>query len=342
MSRVLAWLRRPLGHRNLGWFILYRLRWALIALLALFLVATCGYVIIEGYGWLDAAFMTVITLSTVGYGEVHPLDSAGRIFTIVVIVASFGGFVYAATAVTDLFTSGSALEHLRDSRGRRMRNELSDHVIVVGFGRVGQAVTRGLHELGAECLVIDRHGEVEGAIREAGAVPMIGDATDEADLTEAGLQRARALVAAAEQDDINLVITLTARALRPDLRIISRVNEAGWRDRIVRAGADVAESPYASYGITLATCALTPRVLDFHTLPLLGLGTEEIEIPESSDLLGRRLSDLEDLHPGVHIVGLRRDRRLKRWQDVDDGIRVGDVLVALGTPETLRTLAERT
>jgi voltage-gated potassium channel len=338
-SRMIAWLRRPLSHRTLPWFVLYRLRWALLALIVLFIVATCGYVI-DGFGWLNGAFMTVITISTVGYQEVHPLDAAGRIFTIGVIIASFGTFVYAATMITDLFSSGSAVDHLRESRGRRMRNDMTGHVIVVGFGRVGQAVAKGLAELGSECLVMDRSRELDGAIREAGCVPMVGDATDEDDLAEAGIHRARALVAAAEQDNVNLVITLTTRALNADLRIVSRVNEAGWRDRIVRAGADVAVSPYPSYGVSLATSALSPRVLDFHALPLLGLGTEEIQISSGSRYVGQQLQAISEVHRSVHIVGLRRDRHLQRWSDVGDSIKIGDVLVALGTPESLRSLAE--
>jgi voltage-gated potassium channel len=158
-SRTVAWIRRPLAHRTLTWFVLYRLRWALSALAVLFVVATCGYVI-DGFGWLNAAFMTVITLSTVGYKEVRPLDAGGRIFTIFVIIASFGTFVFAATMIADLFTSGSAVDHLQESRGRRMRNELTDHAIVVGFGRVGQAVAKGLSDLGTKCLVIDRSPEM--------------------------------------------------------------------------------------------------------------------------------------------------------------------------------------
>jgi voltage-gated potassium channel len=333
------WLRRPLSDRSLGGFVLYQLRWALVGLLVLFVGATVGYVIIGGFGWLDAAFMTVITLSTVGYGEVHRLDSAGKVFTIGVIVASFGTLVYAAAMVTELFTSGRAIEHLNQARGRRMRHALEDHVIVVGFGRVGQAVAVGVRQQGVPCLVIDRSAEHEEAIREAGCVSMVGDATDEGDLVDAGLHRARALVAAAEQDDINLVITLTARALRSDLRIVSRVNEAGWRDRIVRAGADVAQSPYPSYGLSLASSAISPDILGVHSLPLLGLGTEEIEVSAGSPLVGRRLSDLGEAARGVHLVGLRRDQVLQPWHDVEGDIRAGDVLVALGTPDHLRALS---
>ena len=333
------WIRRPLRERSLGGFVLYQLRWALVALIALFAGATIGYVVIDGFGWLDAAYMTVITLSTVGYGEVHHLDSAGRLFTIGVIVASFGTLVYAAAMVTELFTSGRAIKHLNQARGRRMRHALEGHVIVVGFGRVGQAVAGGVRDQGVPCLVLDRSAEHEAAIRSAGCVALVGDATDEADLVEAGLHRARALVAAAEQDDINLVITLTARALRPDLRIVSRVNEEGWRDRIMRAGADVAQSPYPSYGLSLASSATSHDILDMHSLPLLGLGTEEIEVSAHSPLVGRRLSELGSAAPGVHVIGLRRDQRLQRWHDVEGDVRVGDVLVALGTPDFLSALA---
>jgi voltage-gated potassium channel len=338
-SSLNRWLRRPLSERSLGGFVLYQLRWALVALIVLFAGATIGYVVIEGFGLLAAAYMTVITLSTVGYAEVQHLDSAGRLFTIGVIITSFGTLVYAAAMVTELFTSGRAISHLNQARGRRMRHALEDHVIVVGFGRVGHAVAIGVREQGVPCLVIDRNGEHEAAIRGAGCVAMAGDATDEADLVEAGLHRARALVAAAEQDDINLVITLTARALRADLRIVSRVNEAGWRDRIVRAGADVAESPYPSYGLSLASSAISPDILDMHLLPLLGLSTEEIEVSARSALVGRSLADFADAGLGVHVVGLRRDQRLQRWHDVEGDIRAGDVLVALGTPDLLRALA---
>jgi len=337
-TRMGAWLRHPVSQRSLGGFVIYRLRWALVSLVALFFVATAGYVVIDHFSWLDAAFMTVITLSTVGYEEVHPLSPAGRLFTIGVIVAGFGTLIYAAAMITELFTSKDALEHLRQARGRRMRQTLEDHVIVVGFGRVGQAVAAGVLDLGSPCLVIDRSPEHEPLIRQAGCISLVGDATDEEDLIEAGIHRARALVAAAEQDDINLVVTLTARALRSDLRIISRVNEGAWRARIVRAGADVAQSPYPSYGASLATSALSPGVLDVHALPLLGLGTEEIQVRTGSQLIGRRLAEVSEVTRGVHIVGLRRDHRLHRWHDVRGEIAEGDVLVALGTAESLRAL----
>jgi voltage-gated potassium channel len=314
-NRLAGWLTRPLTDRTLASYVLYRLRWALLALVILFCVATIGYVVIDNYSWLDAAFMTVITLSTVGFGEGRRLNAAGQLFTIGVIIVSFGTLVYAASTLTEMFTSGSALEHLRKVRGRRMRQAMGDHVIVVGFGRVGRAVAGAVKDLGYPCLVLERNAELETSIEEVGCVAMIGDATVEADLTEAGIQRAAGLVAAAEQDNVNLVVTLTARAVRQDLRIVSRVNEAAWRDRIIRAGANIAQSPYQSYGMSLAASAVNPAVIDVHGLPLLGLGTEEIAISDTSPFLGKSLGEVTSANSGVFIAGLRRESRLHRcWR----------------------------
>jgi voltage-gated potassium channel len=319
--------------------IVRRLRWALLALGSLATFATIGYVAVEGYGWLDAFFMTVVTLSTVGYGEIRPLDSAGRLFTVGVIIASFATLAYAVGTLTDLFTSGEASTYLHEWRSKRMRDDLVDHVIIVGFGRVGQAAARSVVEIGRRCLIIERNGSVERAIQDSGCIPLIGDATSEQDLLNAGIRRATALIAAADEDDVNLIVALTARALRSDLRIVSRVNDATWAERIRRAGADVAQSPYQSYGRTLAASAVTPGVLDVHDLPLLGLGTEEIEIPPRSPFTDRGLEEIQAAHPGVFIVGLRRDQRFRPWHDIEGTIRSGDILVALGTHEALHALA---
>ncbi|MFI5041336.1 MAG: potassium channel family protein [Acidimicrobiales bacterium] len=322
--------------------ILGRLRWALVALVVLAAAATVGYVGIEGYGWLDALYMTVITMSTVGYGEVRRLDAAGRIFTMAIIIASFATFVYAAATLTNLFTSGEAGAHARERRLMKMRDALEEHVIVVGYGRVGQAAAQGVRGMERPCLVIDPDPATEAAIQAAGCVAFIGDGTSEPNLLAAGIHRAAGLIAAADGDDTNLVVVLTARALRPDLRIVSRVNDAAWAERIRRAGADVAQSPYRSYGMTLAASAVTPAVLDMHELPLLGLGTEEIEVSARSRYADRPLRELRDAHPGVFIVGMRHEQRLRPWHDVDGTISAGDILVVLGTEQSLRALAAET
>lgn len=245
-----------ISNRGVLWLLVYRLRFALIAAVALAVVATFGYVSLEGYSWLDSIYMTVITLGTIGYGEVKPLHSDGRIFTIAVIISSFATLVYMASVLTTLFATGEVVQHARLRRMRRMCAELNDHVIVVGFGRVGQATVLALVAQNKQVVVMDTNPDHERDIHAAGALQVIGDATDEDALRNAGIDRAAALIAAADQDSENLVVVLTARSMRHDLRIVSRVNRASWLVRMRRAGADVAESPYESYGERLATCAV--------------------------------------------------------------------------------------
>ncbi len=304
----------------------------------LVVVASLGYMTIEGYGWVDALYMTVITLSTVGYGEIHPLGTGGRLFTIAVIVAGFATLVYTGSVLTRLFASGEVSEQIRERRARKMREELHDHVIVAGYGRVGQSVVRALRKLGRPCVVLDLDTEHAAALAATDVVFVKGDATNEDDLADAGLARAAGLVAATDRDATNLVVVLTARATRPDLRIVTRVNESRWVPRMTNAGADVAESPYDSYGASLAASAVTPAVLDLHNLPLLGLATEEIVIDASSRFVGRPISDLLDEHVGIYVLGLRREQHLQPWHEVTGPIREGDIVLVLGTPEYLAEL----
>lgn len=242
---------------SIGVWVLYQLRWALAAIVALVIISTAAYIVVEEYTGLDAFYMAVITLGTIGYGEVEPLTPAGRLLTVGIIVAGFATLVYMASVLTNLFASGEAVGHIQARRNRRMCEELDHHVIVVGFGRVGRAVIRAFTDTGKRCLVIDHNPDHEADITAAGAVHLVGDATVEDDLRRAGIERAEALVATADQDSENLVVVLTARSVRADLRIVARVNQATWLKRMRAAGADVAESPYERYGVRLATAALS-------------------------------------------------------------------------------------
>jgi len=261
---------KSLADRSVTALVVYRLRWALGAIVGLVVAATVAYVVIEEYSWLDALYMTVITLGTIGYGEVEPLTSTGRFLTIGVIISGFVTLVYMASTLTELFASGEAVRHVKARRRRALFDQLDDHVIVVGFGRVGQAVIRSVARLGRPCVVMDTNPAHEAAITAAGAVHVMGDATDEDGLRRAGIEKARALVAAADQDSENLVIVLTARSLRPDLRIVSRVNQPTWLRRIKQAGADVAESPYETYGSRLTDAALSDVLPNLAGRPLTG------------------------------------------------------------------------
>jgi Trk K+ transport system NAD-binding subunit len=150
---------------------------------------------------------------------------------------------------------------------------------------------------------------------------------------------ARCSGSCSSSDQIGLSADRVGRAVRHDLRIVSRVNQASWLSRIKHAGADVAQSPYDSYGASLAASALSSAVLDLHDLPLLGLGTEEIIVDASSSLVGIAIPQLMGEHKGVYVLGLRRDQQLHNWHEISDAVRAGDILVVLGTPEHLSALA---
>jgi voltage-gated potassium channel len=283
--------------------------------------------------------MSVITLATIGYGEVNPLDTTGRVWAITVIVAGFATFVYAASVLSAVFVSGEFTNAVKERRGERMRQQLQDHVIVVGFGRVGRAVVKGVVNERRPCIVIDRERGLDEAIVDAGVVGLIGDASEESTLREAGIERAEAIVAAAHDDATNLVVVLTARALNPNLRIVARVNDPAWYDRIVRAGAHSALSPYESYGIALAASALDASVVGVQDLPTLGLRAEEFTVLAGSPVVGMSLEGFALAHPDVLVVGLRREQGITRWHEIPGPINVDDVIVILGEPAAMARVA---
>jgi voltage-gated potassium channel len=301
-------------------------------------VSTVGYVVIADYSWFDALYMTIITLGTIGYQEVQPLDTDGRVWTIVVVAAGFFLLVYVASRLTSLFVSGDLPRAIAEKRGAAMRAALDGHVIVVGFGRVGQATALSVIQQGRRCIVVDLDADRAPAIAATDAVALIGDGRDEHVLTEAGIDRATALVAAAHDDATNLVVVLTARSLRPDLRIVARVNDAQWHARMTRAGADACTSPYESVGALLATSAVRSDVIGLQDLPTLGLRTEEIAVHESSPAVGRSPHDIASEHPDVLLLGLHSGGNHRRWREVHGDLQPGDVVVAMAAPDALQRL----
>ena len=285
--------------------------------------------------------MSVITLWTVGYAEVTPLDTVGRTWAMEVITGGFAVLVYAGAVLTSLLLSGDLRTAFLTQRGERMRKDLHQHVIVVGFGRVGRAVVLATLRSGHQCLVVDADPAKAESIREEGALVVVGDGMQEDVLREAGIETARALVAAGPDDPANLVVTLTARALRPDLRIISRVNEVEWQQRMTHAGATAAMSPYGDFGAGLAASALGKDVVETHVLSGYGLRSEDIIVGSGSGVIGRTTADLAREHDDVTILALRRNGSVDPWQPVEAGIREGDVLLLMGSDADVASIGAR-
>ncbi|MBX7159629.1 MAG: NAD-binding protein [Acidimicrobiia bacterium] len=318
-------------------YVLRRMRWAIVGFVALVVVAVASYMALERYSFIDALYMTVITLGTIGFGEVEPLGTAGKLLTIVIIGFGFFLVIYTASVMSELFVSGDLRQVVQ--RRRKVRTKVSDHVIVVGFGRVGRSVTRELVAQGRQVVVLDTDEDLRDVVEGTGVTFVPGDGTHDDDLRAASIDAAAALTATAKDDPTNLVIVLTARALRPDLRIVSRVGFPEWTDRIRRAGADRTISPYDSAGRSLAASALMPDVVGLQDLPELGLRSEEIEVLEGSPVEGAELAEVAGKHDRLVFLAVRRGDVVHSRSDVAGPLRVGDVIMALGPPDELSALA---
>lgn len=312
-------------------------RGPLAAAVAAVAVASPGYVLIDGWGWFDAAYMAVITVFTVGYGEIDELSRWGRTWTMGVILAGFTVFVYSAASITALIVTGDVKAAIRNRRRAQMREHLSNHVIVAGFGRVGRAAAEAALRGGSACEVIDTDASREDAVLALGAVFLLGDARDATVLRHAGVARAAALISSLD-DPSNAVVALTARSMAPDLRIVSRVTDVSWRNRLLRAGASEVVPVYESVGTNLTAIALDAEV--HSVVPIAGtdMRVEEVEVGANSQAEGLDLRRLMQAAQGVHILGLRRDGEIRRWHEADEPLRADEVLVAMGSAKALGEL----
>ncbi|MGH9195224.1 MAG: potassium channel family protein, partial [Acidimicrobiia bacterium] len=198
---------------------------------------TVGYLLIEGWDVFDAVYMTVITLTTVGFGEVHQLSAGGRLFTISLILFGIVTVAASVASLADVLVSGELGESVRRRRRTRMINQLNDHYIICAFGRVGRTAAQEFKEQGVPFLAIDVREDLTAMMEEQGINYLIGDPTEESVLRQAGIDRAKGLVCAVDSDATNVYITLTARAINPGLSIVARASNPESVDKLMRAGA---------------------------------------------------------------------------------------------------------
>ena len=275
-----------------------RLRVGMSLIAAVLIVGTAGYTIIEGWSFLDSLFMTVITISTVGFAIVGgELSSAGKIFTIVIIFTGVGSALYtAAVGLEDMVESLVGGHRLR-RRMQQQIDKLSHHVIVCGYGTVGTVTVQRLVEDGESTVVIEVSPSVAEAAREEGLLVVEGDATHDHILEAAGLSRARAIVPAVRSDSDNLVITLSAKAARADVLVVARATEAETVKKLKLAGADRVVAPQQVGAERLASLAARPELTDLIDVVVSGVGVEyhlaELVIEGNSRAAGRTLHELD-------------------------------------------------
>lgn len=271
-----------------------RIRWATLLLVLAFVYGVAGYMLLEGWGFLDALYMTAITFTTVGYREVRPLDATGRVFTLTVMAVGVGLVLITIALAAQWVIEGAWTLRARRRRMQRRIDALSDHYLICAYGRVGRAAAREFEAEGVPFVVIDPKEELEERMIADGVLYLIDDPSQEEVLLRAGVRRARGLVCAVDSDATNVYITLIARSLNPHLFIVARASEPGSDRRLLAAGADRVISPFVSSGRHMALVALRPRVADVLEVEpgtARSMRLEEVRIEEGSPQIGRTLAE---------------------------------------------------
>jgi len=317
-----------------------RIQLALAAVLAVVTAGSVGYVLL-GFSPLDAVYQTVTTVTTVGFREVRPLGTAGKVFTIALITAGVGTALYAFSVVLESLVEGHLRQHFERRRMEREIARMSGHVIVCGWGRVGRSAAAYLAGQGAAVVVVDIDPQ---RVAEAAHPALTGDVTDDEVLRKAGIMRARALVAAINTDAENVYVTLSARSLRPDLVIIARARNEASEAKLLRAGATRVVNPQRIGGQRIAAAAQQPNVLEFLDVVMhdgsLEFRLEEVPVRAGSRLAGRTLREAgAGGASGALVLALRgRDGTFLTNPPVQTPVEAGYVLIAIGTRQQLSAL----
>jgi voltage-gated potassium channel len=329
-----------------------RLRAPLVVLTGVVSLGTAGYWLLGQGQWslLDCAYMTVTTVATVGFGEILPVATVhgGRAFTLLLVVMGTLALWWFMASTTALLVQGE-LGGLRWRR--RMESDIRkirDHVVVCGAGATGIHCIRELAHLGTPFVVIDRVAEVAEAVTRAhGGAAVVGDATHDEVLEQAGVTRARGVISALTDDKDNLFVTITARALHPGLRIVAKAIEAKAEPKLRRAGADAVVSPNAMGGLRMVSEMVRPEVTSFLDVMLREKGEalrlEEVAVPRDSPWVGRPLEDLDLERRGLFLLAVRDPAaggRFRQAPSPEEPVAAGAVLIVLGRPEAVRSLSQ--
>jgi voltage-gated potassium channel len=320
---------------------------AAVALSIVIAVGVIGYMGIAGLGFIDALYMTVTTISTVGFREVTPLGPAGQVFTIALIVSGIGIVFYSATLVARDLIEGELRRGFGRRQVERQIARTSGHIIVCGYGRMGRSVCRELAAKPAPFVVIDRDAEAVRHAETDGYLSVAGDASEDDVLRAAGITRAQGLVAALSTDAANVYVVLTARELNPQLLIVARAEDERSERKLLHAGANRVVLPYAISGHRMAHALLRPAVLDVIDLAThyrnLELQIEEVAVADGTFCAGRSLQESglrEEL--GLIVIAIKKPDDTTQFNPTaETRIEAGDRLVLMGPVENLREIERR-
>lgn len=319
----------------------HKLFWIALMLVTLLSTGTLGYIFIEGWRPLDALYMTVITVATIGYGELKPLSDAGREFTMAIIVMGVGFFAYSINVLTEAAVEGRIKDIFNQRRMQKAISKLENHFIICGCGRIGRTILEMLLREGIPAVVIESNATVISELEEAGYLVIVGDATSEEVLQHAGISRARGIVCVLQSDADNVYITLTARLLNPSVFIIARASDRKAERRIYQAGANKVISPYEIGARRMGMAILKPTVIEFLDLAVhcadFDLSVEQYEIGDSSVLVGRTLKEIgiRERTGATLLTVKRKADAVMSSVHPDYVFQKGDLVVVLGSSESL-------
>lgn len=308
------------------------------------ILGTAGYMLIEDWGILDALYMTVITIPTVGYREVHDVGAVGRIFSIFLIFSGVGFTLYVAAAVVQFMVEGRIRVIMGRRRLDKQLNRLKNHYIICGYGRIGRVLARNLRQTPMDLVVIDKNPELISVMDQDGILYVTGEAANETNLIKAGIQRAKGLVAALATDTDNVFLVLTARQLAPDLLIIARASQEESKIKLKAAGADRVESPYEMGALNMAHRIVRPTVTSFLDLAFAharkDIQMEEIPVDGSSSLVDVMLKD-SGIRQNFNLIIIaikKPDGSMLFNPSFEAVIRPDDTVIAVGEVDSLQKL----